>query len=215
MISQSTTKVTKGSSQKERIAFLEKELAAIKNTGNQDDTGRLESANSGDIRIAPDEYISVMSLIPYHLNLSTRERGLGKTYKFERFGQVKRILYSDLVDIFETHPLFLEAGSFYILSEKVIRHHGLNDIYKNILTKEKIEAILTGEGKNVEDCVALYQSANKSQQEVITSYMVDKLVENPDVLDLNLVDRISRISGINITEKANDTREVFSPSKEE
>lgn len=191
-----------------RIEELEAENTALK----KKQKGKEENT---DIRIAPDEYISVMSLIPYHLNLSTREFGTGKTYKFERFGQIKRILYSDLVDIFETHPNFLEAGYFYILSPKVLRHHGLEDSYEKILTKEKIEEILIGENKNVDGCIALYESANKFQQEVIVSFMTDKLIENPAALDLNFVDRITRISGVNIAERANDARESFSPSEEE
>jgi hypothetical protein len=206
----SNKSTTKGTRQSDRISALEAELALLR-----DEKVEKVLDVSEDIKIAPDEYISVMSLLPYHLNLSTRERGGGKTYKFEKFGQIKRILYSDLVDIFETHPTFLEAGYFYILSPKVIRHHGLDDFYTNILTKEKIELILVGENKNVEACVALYQTANKLQQEIIVTFMTDKLIENPDSLDLNFVDRISRISGINIAEKAKDARGVFSPSEKE
>jgi hypothetical protein len=199
-----------------RIQELEAELAALKNKqeGKIKNNVVEEKIEGSEIKIAPDEYISVMSLIPFHLNLSTREFGAGKTYKFERFGQVKRIIYSDLVDIFETHPAFLEAGYFYVLSPKVLRHHGLEDSYEKILTKEKIEEILVSENKNVEGCIALYESANKSQQEVIVSFMVDKLVENPNALDLNFVDRITRISGISIADKAKDAREAFSPSEE-
>jgi hypothetical protein len=199
---------TKVSPRANKIAELEAELARVK--AGLSETG----SESDESRIAPDEYIQVMSLIPFHLNLSTRERGGGKTYKFDHFGQVKRILYSDLVDIFETHPAFLQAGYFYILSPKVIRHHGLDDVYKGILTKEKIEQILTSESSNMETCVSLYQSANKLQQEIIVAFMVDKLVENPDALDLNMVNRITTLSGVNITEKAKDIKESFSPPEE-
>ena len=211
MSNQGTTKATKATRQSARIASLEAELTHLKDGKVE---GILDVMDDG-IKIAPDEYISVMSLIPYHLNLSTREMGGGKTYKFEKFGQIKRIIYSDLVDIFETHPSFLEAGYFYILSPKVIRHHGFDDAYKNILTKEKIEQILVGENKNIDACVALYQTANKLQQEIIVGIMTDKLVENLDSLDLNFLDKISRLSGVNIAEKAKDTREAFSPVKEE
>jgi hypothetical protein len=206
----------KASLKDNKIAELEARLAKFeKGAAVEEKSTEVNQESSEEIKITPDEYIQVMSLIPFHLNLSTRERGGGKTYKFDRFGQVKRILYSDLVDIFETHPAFLEAGYFYILSPKVIRHHGLDDIYKNILTKEKIEEILVAENKNVEGCIALYQSANKSQQDIIISFMVDKLVENPDALDLNFVDRISRLSGIKIADKAKDVADSFSPEKEE
>jgi hypothetical protein len=208
-----TRNSTTNASREEKIRSLEAQLASLRGEEIKEMVTE-EKEENPDIRITPDEYIQVMSLIPYHLNLSTREFGTGKTYKFTHFGQIKRILYSDLVDIFETHPTFLESGYFYILSSKVIRHHGLDDIYKNILDKEKIDKILSGENKNIEGCIVLYQSANKNQQEIIVSYMVEKLVENPDSLDLNFVDRISRISGVNIAQKAKDIKEVFSPTEE-
>lgn len=201
-------------SKQERIDALKAELALLEGEKKSVTAKELEGYQEEENKISPDEYIKIMSIIPHHLNISTRERGQGKTFKFDHFGQVKRILYSDLVDILEVQPKFVEWGYFYILSPKVIRHHGLDDIYSKILTKEKIEEVLSGEGKNVDTCMSLYNSANDGQKEIIISLMIDKLVENPNSLDLNFVDRISRLSGINIAEKAKDTKEIFSPEKE-
>ena len=205
---------TKASATAEKIAQLEAELAALKAGKVEEKTVEEPKEKEEDTReIRPDEYINVMSLLPWHLNLSTRERGTGMTYKFESFGQIKRIIYSDLVSIFEIHPAFLEGGAFYIMSPRVVRHHGLDDLYKTLLTKDMIKKIL--EGENSESCVELFKKANKFQQDVIVSFMIDMLVENPDSLDLNIVDKISRLSNVKILERANDTRATFSPEKEE
>ena len=166
---------------------------------------------STEIVVLQTDYIKIMSLLPYKLNLATREKGQGKIYKFEKFGQIKKIIYSDLVDILEVNAGFLEAGYFIILSPKVIRLNGLDEIHNKILTKEKIEKILDG----TDEGLALYSSANERQQKVIIELFVDKLIADPSSLDLNMVDRLSRLSGVNITQKAEESRQLQIPVKED
>jgi hypothetical protein len=141
-----------------------------------------------DIVISSDDYIKVMSMLPYTLNLTTEPKGRGKLFTFEAFGEVKRILYYDLVHIIENHPSFVKNGYFVILDPRVIRRHGLDDAYESILNKEKIEKILSG---NLSDAVKLFKSANKKQQETICQMIVQGGVEGKKY-DLNLLDRLSR-----------------------
>lgn len=159
-----------------------------------------------NIKIAQDDYIKVICLIGNELNLVTKPYGRGgKIFTFRKQYEVKRILYSDLVEILENQPGFVEAGYFYIADQRVIRRHGLDDVYKNILTKEKIESIMSN---NSNDAVTLFKSANPSQQEVIVEMLILKLCNNPDSVDLNMVDKISRASGIKIQEKAEEARQL-------
>lgn len=158
-----------------------------------------------DLSISQTDYVKVVSLLPYRLNLCTREKGQGRVYRFDKFGQVKRIIYSDLADIIEVNRGFLESGYFIILSPKVIRLHGLDDISASILTKEKIEQVVDG----MDDKLALYSSANKEQQELIVELFINKLVSNPESVDLNMVDKLSRLSGVNISEKAQDAKAIL------
>ena len=51
----------------------------------------------------------------------------------------------------------------------------------------------------------LYKSANPGQQKVIVGLLIEKLVENPNAVDMNLVDSISRESDVNITERVQFT----------
>lgn len=183
----------------ELVSQLEQAKQQTENTANN------VADFSEAVKIQQDDYIPVMSLLPYNLNLSTREGGQGNTKKFSKFGEVKKILYRDLVDIIEVHNNFLEAGYFYIMDARVIRQHGLDDIYSKILTKEKIEEILS---TNSDECVNLYASANPMQQEIIIQLLVDKVKVNPDSANLNIIDRISRMAGVDIMKRAEDMKEL-------
>lgn len=181
-------------SDKEKIAMLEAQLAEI--TKTQKDDQRVEE--HVNIKIPLDEYIPVMSLLPYTLVLSTQSMGRGTVKKFEKFGEIKRILYKDLVDIMDVNPNFMKSGYYYILDQKVIRAHGLDEYYEKILTKDKIEEIISSNSKNG---LELYKSSNPGQQEIIVKLLIEQVVKNPDSVDMNLIDSISRESKVDINEK--------------
>lgn len=175
-----------------------------------------ELENGGEEpKIPLDDLISVMSLIPYTLVLATKPYGQGKLTKFERFGQIKKILYKDLIDILETSLRFLEGGYYIILDKRVVKAHGLEESYQKILTKDKILSILNGSS---DDYAELYTSCNPMQQEIIVSMIVEKLRDAPESMDMNIVDKISRLSKVNISEKVKDARFILkkdSKSEEE
>ncbi len=196
MTTQGTQKLSSEDEKKEILALK----ARIAELENKQAVSLDEEAGQ---KIDSDSYIPIMSLTPYSLNLSTKEMGQGSIKKFTKFGEVKRILYRDLVDIMETNPTFLKAGFYYILDPRVIRFHGLDEIYTKILTKEKIDEILDF---NSEEGLALYNSANEEQQKIIIGLIVDKLVDNPRSVNLNVVDSISRISGVKIYERVDSAK---------
>lgn len=199
-----TTQGTQKSSvvdEKKEIENLKAQIAELK---RQQVTTTLEEFVDDKIQL--DDYISVMSLLPFTLNLSTKEGGQGNIKKFTKFGEVKRILYKDLVDIMDANPQFLSAGFYYILDPRVIRAHGLDEVYSKILSKEKIEDILSA---NSEEGLSLYNSANEEQQKVIINLMVDKLVEDPKAINLTVIDAVSRASGIKIMDKVEDTQTLL------
>jgi hypothetical protein len=185
---------------KEQIRLLETQLAALKGESPVVDE---------DIKMT--DYVRVMSLFAGHLNLSTQERGKGKVFRFEDFGAVKRMIYSELVDVLEAYSKFAEAGYFIVLDQRVIRNHGLEDAYAKILTKEKIDRITAGSS----DAAELFAACNTKQQAIIISMMVEKLRDNPEAIDLNVVDKISRLSKIDIVKKAKESREFFELDKQD
>lgn len=192
---------------KERINALESLLSSLikeKEESKAQDDASDDSFES--IKIAQEEYIKVMSLCPMELNLSTEGMGRGKRFKFDKFGDIKRILYSDLVDIMENNSNFLNYGFYYIMDKRVIRKHGLDEAYEKILDKEKIEKILSF---NEKESVDLFKSSNQKQKELITDMIVAKIRDSQDV-DLNIIDRISRIAGFNLQKMGEESKEYSS-----
>jgi hypothetical protein len=157
--------------------------------------------------VSPNDYVKVMSLLPHRLNLCTKERGQGNVYKFDTLFQTKRIMYKDLADILEVNRKFLEMGYFCILNKKVVRLNGLDDIQNKNLDKEKIEQVFSG----TDEGLSLYASASESQQKVIIDTLIEKMINDPNSVDLNTVDKISRMSKINLSQKAEDGRLLLKP----
>ena len=184
------------------LESLKAELASLK----KQEKGLLEKESSSTGRvldIRPDDSIKVISLCPYKLNLSTKPRGEGRIFGFNKFGEVKRIRYGDLVEILEVHSKFLEDGFFAILDEEILRKHGLEESYGRVLTKENIDAIVE---HNQSDAVSLFKNANDRQKELIVLMFINKVVSGEEV-DLNFLDRISRVAGYSIHERALQTKE--------
>lgn len=170
-------------------------------------------------KIRAEDYVKVMSLLPYTLNLSTGKYGAGSVKKFNSFGEVKSISYRELVDIIESNPGFMESGYFYILDNRVIEQYGLKYTYDKILDKDKIEEILD---TNRDTAVKLFKSANSKQQKIIVELLIDKLsdeLKRSNSLgkdsNLNVIEQISKISGVNILEKAHDKNNMFEVLGEE
>jgi hypothetical protein len=180
-------------------------LSGEKSKGNSQESLDFDDIDQNNtIKINGDDYIKVISLCPYTLNLSTQSKGRGKLYTFTKFGEVKRIIYRDLIDIIENHANFMNDGLFLIMNRDVIRRHGLDDLYGKLLTKEKIEQILEG---NQSDAVNMFRSANPKQQEMICNMIISEMVEGRE-MDLNFIDRLSRIMGYNIIDKVEDAKKL-------
>ena len=158
-----------------------------------------------EVKFNSDDYIKVMNLLLYNLNLSTKnptDVG-GKTKQFKKFGEIKNILYRDLVDIMDVHPNFVESGYFYIMNPAFVRQQGLDEMYSKILTKANIEEILS---TNSDACISLYEASNPKQQEVIITMLVRKMNASPTLVNLNIIDKLSRATGIDIAKRAADTK---------
>lgn len=187
-----------------RVEAMEKEIETLKQLLIASMNNKQPEAfpkDKNDIRM--DEYVEVMSLLPYPLTLTTQPKGGGKAYKFNKLGEKKRILYNDLVDIIEIQQRFLNAGMFYILDERVISRHGLHDLYDNILDKEKLERVIQCDGQDV---ITFFKSATKKQQEILGDILTQKIVDG-EYLDLNIISQIEKVGKISIIRRAEEVRE--------
>lgn len=168
-----------------------------------------KQVSDDQIDIRPDRYVTLISLCPFALNLTTQEYGQGRKIKFSKFGEVKKVLYADLIDILMVNESFVEAGYFYIADSDVIRKHGLDEAYSKILQKEKVLEILEGDTDNSVRLVSLYKSVNEKQREMINEIIIEKLMsadEPEKVYDLNILSQFSRISKYDILKKAEESK---------
>lgn len=160
-------------------------------------------------KISSDDDVPVMSLSIWPMTLMTKKYGKGEEYEFSHFGEIKNIIYSHLSGIIEANRSFVEAPYFYIMDERVVKRHGLADLYSKILKKDQIDKILDCDSKTA---VALYKSAPKRQQEIIVESLIRKIYDGYEV-DMNIVNDISREAKVDIMDKVKRAKE-FSESEE-
>lgn len=158
-----------------------------------------------EFEIRPNKYIKVISLTYGILVLSTEPMGNGKVFVFNKFGETKNIIYSDLAEVLHCYQSFAESGKFYIADKNVVFNHGLMEFYKNILTKEMIETLFDNSQEQVID---LFKNATNSQRETIVSIIADRLLNNQEI-DLNKVNAISKIYGKDIIDMAEEAKSLL------
>jgi hypothetical protein len=160
----------------------------------------VESINEDDSEIRTNKYIKVMSLNFGKLVLTTEARGQGKVFVFNKFGDVRNIVYSDLANLIHHQQSFAEQGRFYIFDKQVIKNHGLTEYYNKFMTRDMIENILEN---NREEVINLFNNTSDAQRETIVNILIKKIINGEDV-DINKVDIISRLANINIYDAARD-----------
>ena len=161
-------------------------------------------------KISLDELIDIVSLIDYPLNLLSSFSGRAK-YRFEKFGEKKKIIYQDILSIIELYRSFMEKGYFLILDERVVMRHGLQDIQSKILSKSQLEKIIDGS----KDAFEIYKNCLPEQQKLVIGMLTRKIANGHDPVDMNLVDSISRHSKVIILQNAEDAKSLFSKDGDE
>jgi len=155
------------------------------------------------------EYVPVISLYKYTLNLTTEAYGRGTKYTFLKFGDVKNIMFNDLSKIVNVIPSFFEKGYVYIASPKTVHQLGFDDMYKNILNKQAMEKAIEGKA----DAVMIYNTANRYQKEVIRDFLISKIRDNPESVDMGLLVAFERDAGIKLIELAEQSKDLLIPQK--
>lgn len=168
---------------------LQKQVATLLAKVESMSSGAVQEVLKEESNEEEDEYVKVICMVDNELNLSTELKGRGNLFTFDGFGDVIKILYSDLYNIVRNHKRFAKEGKFLILNKRVVRKLGLDSAYESILDKDKIEKILSG---NQSDAVNLFKTANKGQQETICQMIIKNGI-NGKKYDLNLLDRLSRV----------------------
>lgn len=150
---------------------------------------------------ASDELIKVMSLCYGTLNLPVD--GVVKM-KFEKFGDVHSIKYGSLVDIVTQNRKKAENGRFYILHEGAVYDLDLAEKFERIFPAEVINRITTYSDADITDMLNIMVEGQKTN---LIRILADKIFLGKNV-DLNKVSLISKITGVDIVEKAKQAEKV-------
>jgi hypothetical protein len=182
-----------------QMAELQKQLLALQGSQNQSQPEvqpevEEQSKPENYEKIDGREYIKIMSLSNIPLNLTTEPMGRGRLFQLLKFGEVKRVMYDDLVKIVYNHPTFTQSGRFIILNSSVVHELGYEEDYVKILDKKKIESIL----ENKQNALDLYRSANEVQKKIIHEFLIRKVRDDLASVDMNLIVQIKQVSNIDI-----------------
>lgn len=209
----------------ENIKALEAQNAELKNTVNElmskiqvllDEKESQNKISEEDVSAPKSEavehydepsanqQIKVMSMYYGTLNLcNSANRSAGKLLTFDKFGQVKSVLYHDLVDYVNNESKFAEQGLFYILDRAAVYSLGLSTEYSKLINKDIVDHITEYGDSDLRDIVTVMPNG---QREALANVLADKLYAGIP-LDRNKIAIISDIIGVDIQQKANDKKD--------
>lgn len=192
---------TKVASDVSEIETLKRQVAELMKNENGKVVPATVEEKDGDIRL--DRVVKIMNLFRGILNLS---RGRDKDeLRFTEFGEIKRVQYSQLLEILDRNENFYKSGLFIILDKEVVKKLGYEEV--NFLNKEQIEKTIDSTCKT-EDAFELYKSTTDRQKATIVDALIEKVRDGLDV-NQNLIRMIERESKIKITENAEEAKEYM------
>lgn len=171
----------------------------------------LETDNYEYEEPSANKQIKIMSVYHGSLNLcNNSNRSIGKILHFSKFGEIKSVLYHDLVDYVNNERRFAEEGYFYILDKNAVYALGLSSEYKHIMDANILNNIMKYTESQVHSIVEVMTDA---QKETLASLIAQKLYNNVNI-DMNKLAVIEKVSGIDIHKKVNEMK-MYSPVKKE
>lgn len=103
------------------------------------------------VQFKDTDLINVMSGI--NGMLIHRSRDTGKEYRFNGFGQIRKMEYKELVNIRNLTPKSFDEGWLVILNKDIIKDFGYEEMYENMLTPKNIKEIFSKDADEVRDFV--------------------------------------------------------------
>lgn len=154
---------------------------------------------------SPNKMVRILSLCRGSLNLSEDEAGNGKV-KFSKYGEIKTVLYSSLINIVNYNRSFAEKGVFYILDKAAVYYLGLKDCYSHLVTNDVLDNICNYDDV---DIIKIIDSTEKTQIDTMIKNLTDRLY-SMESLDLNKIQTISQKVGVDIMAKVNEMKQFSS-----
>ena len=175
-----------------KIAELEAKMAEMETTSDD-----VEAASDEPTEPPANKNIKLMSLYYGTLNLATQPNGGGRIVSFNKYGQIRNVLYSTLIDIVNTNRRFSEEGYFYIMDSNAVYHLGLSEFYKDrVIPKSAIDGILDYDASEIP---AIVGNLSEAQKDIVEHIVLDKM--NKGTADLNKVEVVGKALGCDFSAK--------------
>lgn len=149
----------------------------------------------------PDAMIRLQSLTKGELCLSVNG---SVAINFDKYGDIKPVLYSELMNIVNNNRSFAEEGAFYIMDDASVKYLGLSRYYDSILSYDEIESL---ESYSDEELRAIIPKISDFQKDVISLVFASKIYNDKPV-DRNKVEIISKSCEIDIAKRAREMKEI-------
>ena len=149
----------------------------------------------------PDAMIRLQSLTKGELCLNVNG---SVAINFDKYGDIKPVLYSELMNIVNNNRLFAEEGTFYIMDDASVKYLGLSRYYDNILSYDEIESL---ESFTDDELKIRLPKISDFQKDVVSLVYATKIYNDEEV-DRNKIEIISRACDIDIARRAREMKEI-------
>ena len=174
-----------------KLEEMQKQLAELKAENNSLKTKQVEDIKDDEEEINGDTEVVVISQFMGKLVISTEGNGIGTVYRFEEFGDIQDIPFSDLKEIVKNKPNFAKEGLFYIANDKAVKKLRLTKEYEHIISSNLFAHLLDEKSDVI---IKAYKDAPKLQQEQIVAMIDERLANNKEV-DGNVLVKIGKLCG--------------------
>lgn len=156
--------------------------------------------------------VKVTSLVGNVLTLSTTKNGLKPchTYRFDKYGQTRSILFTQLQQILAYHTTQFEDGKVILSCEQDYIDLGIGHIYGSVSHKEVIDKIVMLEDDNAIDTIF---DMNEEMQEKIVDLIAQNLAKGVSY-DYNKIKEL-KDEGYDVEAIADEIKNVPKQKEEE
>lgn len=149
----------------------------------------------------PDAMIRLQSLTKGELCLNVNG---SVAINFDKYGDIKPVLYSELMNIVNNNRRFAEEGAFYIMDDASVKYLGLSRYYDNILSYDEIESL---ESYSDDELRTIITKISDFQKDVVSLVFANRIYNNEQV-DRNKIEVISKACEIDIAKRAREMKQI-------
>ena len=199
-------------SQKQQNEINAKLLEMLTNLTSQKAEQPVNTVQKRDVKVVrknydnlrqprPDAMIRLQSLTKGELCLNVNG---SVAINFDKYGDIKPVLYSELMNIVNNNRRFAEEGAFYIMDDASVKYLGLSRYYDNILSYDEIESL---ESYSDDELRAIVPKISDFQKDVVSLVFANRIY-NDEQVDRNKIEVISKACEIDIAKRAREMKQI-------